>query len=151
MSLLKDATHALYYYSMQQQSLMKRMAPIVLRYSMAAVILWFSLQQFIHPDMWVAYVPDSAVNLTGFSAPLLVYANATFELIFGMFLIFGIYTRISAVFLALHLLDIMWVVGYGEIGVRDFGLALALMSVALNGADMLCAEYKEAQSLPVIQ
>lgn len=118
---------------------------------MAAVILWFSLQQFMHPDMWVAYVPDSAVNLTGLPAQLLVYANATFELIFGMFLVLGIYTRVSAVLLALHLLDIMWVVGYGEIGVRDFGLSLALITVALNGADMLCAEYKEPQSLPVTQ
>lgn len=118
---------------------------------MAAVILWFSLQQYMHPDMWTAYVPDSATSLTGLSAVLLVYGNATFELIFGMFLIFGIYTRVSAVLLAVHLLDIMWIVGYGEIGVRDFGLSLALITVALNGADMLCAEYKEPQSLPVVQ
>lgn len=136
---------------MQQQSLAKRMAPVVLRYSMAAVVLWFSLQQFMHPDMWTAYVPDSATSLTGLSAVLLVYANATFELIFGAFLVFGIYTRVSAVLLALHLLDIMWIVGYGEIGVRDFGLSLALISVALNGADTLCAEYKEPQSLPGVQ
>lgn len=118
---------------------------------MAAVILWFSLQQFMHPDMWTAYVPDSAVSLTGLSAQVLVYGNAIFELIFGMFLVLGIYTRISAVLLAVHLLDIMWIVGYGEIGVRDFGLALALITVALNGADMLCAEYKEPQSLPAVQ
>lgn len=118
---------------------------------MAAVILWFSLQQFMHPDMWTAYVPDSATTITGFSAIALVYVNATFELIFGMFLVLGIYTRVSAVLLALHLLDIIWIVGYGEIGVRDFGLALALISVAMNGADMLCAEYKEEQSLPVVE
>lgn len=118
---------------------------------MAAVILWFSLQQFMHPDMWTAYVPDSATNITGLSAVALVYVNATFELIFGAFLVLGIYTRLSAVLLALHLLDIMWIVGYGEIGVRDFGLSLALISVAMNGADMWCAEYRASETLLVVQ
>ena len=29
----------------------------------------------------------------------------------------------------------MYVVGYGEIGVRDFGLALATLVVSMNGPD----------------
>ena len=118
-------------------------ASSILRYGMSAVILWFSVQQFIHTELWTAYVPDSAVAMTHLSAVTLVYFNAVFELVFGVLLVFGWQTRIAAVLLALHLFDIMYVVGYGEIGVRDFGLALATLVVAMNGPDIFCIQQKK--------
>jgi uncharacterized membrane protein YphA (DoxX/SURF4 family) len=121
---------------------MKKHAPIVLRYGMALVILWFSSQQFLDATAWTAYVPDSAVALSHISAIYFVYFNAIFELVFGLMLLVGWQTRIAAILLALHLFDIMYVVGYGEIGVRDFGLTIAVLSVFLNGSDMLCLDYK---------
>jgi uncharacterized membrane protein YphA (DoxX/SURF4 family) len=117
-------------------------APAVLRYGMAAVILWFSSQQFLHTDVWIAYIPDNVVTMTGMSAVKLVYINAVFELVFGLLMTFGFMTRISAFLLTIHLLDIMWVVGYGEIGVRDFGLAVATFAVFMNGPDNLCLDGK---------
>ena len=117
-------------------------SPILLRYGMTIVILWFSLQQFIHNDMWVAYIPDSVVNLTHISAITLVYFNAFFEAVFGMMLLLGWKTKWVALLLALHLFDIMYTVGYGEIGVRDFGLAIATLAIFMNGSDMLCLDYK---------
>ena len=59
------------------------------------------------------------------------------EGVLGLMLLFGWQTRIVALLLALHLFDIMYVVGYGEIGVRDFGLAVATLVVAMNGYDPL--------------
>lgn len=118
-------------------------APVLLRYAMSAVILWFGVQQFIDTQTWTAYVPDAAVSLTHMSATRLVYFNAGFELFFGLLLIFGLFTRISALLLALHLFDIMWVVGYGEIGVRDFGLAVATLVVSMNGPDIFCTQHKK--------
>jgi len=117
-------------------------APSVLRYGMAIVILWFSLAQFLNPSQWISYVPDSIVSMTGISAIVLVYFNAIFELIFGVLLAFGWQTRIVAFLLAAHLFDIMYVVGYGEIGVRDFGLAVATLVVFMNGADALSIQQK---------
>jgi uncharacterized membrane protein YphA (DoxX/SURF4 family) len=118
-------------------------APIVVRYGMSIVILWFALQQFLHPATWVAYVPDGAVSITHMSAMTLVYLNALFEATFGTLLLLGWYTRIVALLLALHLFDIMWIVGYGEIGVRDFGLAIATFSVFLSGHDRFCLDHEE--------
>ena len=117
-------------------------APSLLRYGMAAVILWFGLAQLTNTSQWTAYVPDSIVSMTGISAIVLVYFNAVFELVFGTLLLFGWQTRIVALLLALHLFDIMYVVGYGEIGVRDFGLAVATLVVSMNGSDMLCIKNK---------
>ena len=130
--------------------IVERYAPSVLRVGMALVILWFSSQQMMSPNNWGAYVPDSVVALTHLSAITLVWGNAIFELVFGLMLLFGWQTRIAAVLLALHLLDIMYVVGYGEIGVRDFGLAIATFVIAMNGPDVLAVEYKGGQPSPMV-
>jgi len=124
-------------------SFLELYAASILRYAMAAVILWFSVQQFLHNGQWTAYVPDSMVALMHLSANTLVFFNAAFELVFGIMLVFGWQTRLAALLLGLHLLDIMWVVGYGEIGVRDFGLAIATLVVFMNGPDLLCIQQKK--------
>ena len=126
---------------------LKTWAPAVLRYAMSAVILWFGFQQFLHPDVWTAYVPDSIVATTGVSAMVFVHINAVFEVLFGFLLLIGWQTRIVALLIGLHLLDIMYVVGYGEIGVRDFGLAMATLVVFMNGSDFLSVSYEK----PILQ
>ncbi len=118
--------------------LLELYAPGVLRIGMASVVLWFSIQQFLHNSVWTAYVPDSIISLTHMSAPTIVLLNAIFELVFGLAMMFGWYTRLASLLLALHLFDIMWVVGYGEIGVRDFGLAVGTLVVFMNGPDVFC-------------
>ena len=129
---------------------MKVYAPSVLRFGMVAVILWFSLQQFLHNGLYTTYIPDSIVAFTHLSANTIVVFNALFELIFGVLLAFGLQTRIVALLLALHLLDIMYVVGYGEIGVRDFGLAIATFTVFMNGPDILCLQKNRVTIAPKI-
>ncbi len=126
-------------------------AASVLRYSMSAVILWFSIQQFLHNGTWTAYIPDSIVSISHLSASTLVFFNASFELVFGLALVLGWQTRIAALLLALHLFDIMWVVGYGEIGVRDFGLAFGTLVIFMNGPDLLCVKPKKFNSIEVNQ
>jgi len=121
-------------------------SPSVLRYGMAAVILWFSLQQFINASAWTAFVPDSVVSLSHMNATTLVYFNALFELVFGVMFLFGWQTRLAALLLSLHLFDIMWAVGYSEIGVRDLGLAVATFVVFMNGPDTLCIQPKSESS-----
>jgi uncharacterized membrane protein YphA (DoxX/SURF4 family) len=112
-------------------------APVVLRYSMTGVFLWFGVIQLIDPSGFVAYVPDSVVGMTGMSGETLVICNAWFEIVFGGMLLFGFWIRLSAVLLSLHLFNIAFIVGYGETGVRDLGLAFATLVVGMNGADEL--------------
>jgi uncharacterized membrane protein YphA (DoxX/SURF4 family) len=120
---------------------LKLYAPSVLRYSMSLVILWFGTQQFINTSNWLGYVPQSIVTLTHITTVTLVHINGGVEIILGILLLFGIWTRWVALLLALHLLDIMYVVGYGEIAVRDFGLALATFVVFMNGPDVFSLDH----------
>jgi uncharacterized membrane protein YphA (DoxX/SURF4 family) len=121
---------------------LEKYASSVLRIGMGAVILWFSIEQFINTEYWTAYVPDFAVQISGLSATSLVYFNATFELVFTLMLLIGWKVRISALLLSLHLLEIAFTVGYGETAIRDFGLSLALFVVFMNGSDILSFENK---------
>jgi uncharacterized membrane protein YphA (DoxX/SURF4 family) len=121
----------------------EKYASSVLRLGMGAIVLWFSIEQFRNTGFWTAYVPDFATQITGLSATTLVYLNATFELIFTLMLIIGWKVRLSALLLSLHLIEIAISVGYSETAVRDFGLAIALFVVFMNGSDIISFENKK--------
>lgn len=112
---------------------MKSAAPVILRIGLALVFLWFGSQQLLHTAMWLGLIPKSLIAMTGFSAATFVHFNGAFEIVFGLCLFFGFFTRTVALLLALHMLDITFVVGYGATGTRDFGLSIAAISIFLYG------------------
>lgn len=116
----------------------KDIAPIVLRIGLSLVFLWFSYSQLTNPEMWTRLVPEYAVSLSGMTATTLVYANGIFELVFGLLLLAGLFVRVAALLLALHLVGIINSLGYGSMGVRDFGLCLATFAVFFFGNDKWC-------------
>jgi putative oxidoreductase len=111
----------------------KNLAPIVLRIGLSLVFIWFGYQQLAHVNAWMGFIPDWVLNVAPVSAETLVYFNGSFEVVFGLCLLFGFFIRISALLLALHMINITLTVGYDSIGVRDFGLAIASISMFLLG------------------
>ncbi len=118
-------------------------APVITRYGMSLVFLWFGFTQVMGPESWTSLIPEFITNITHLSALTFVYLNGGIEIVLGILLIIGIYTRISALILALHLLFITIDVGYNAIGIRDFGLTLATLSIFFNGPDFLSLENKK--------
>lgn len=114
---------------------MKCSAPTVVRVALSIVFLWFGSQQLLHTSMWTSLIPQEAMSLSGMSAELLVHLNGSFEIVFGLCMLLGFFTRISALLLGLHLLGIMFTIGYNSVGVRDFGLSFATLSTFLYGPD----------------
>jgi uncharacterized membrane protein YphA (DoxX/SURF4 family) len=119
---------------------MHKFAPAVLRIGMALVFLWFGTQQIFFTDMWTSLIPQWIMNLSGMSAVTLVHFNGAFEIVFGICLLAGYFTQVTALFLALHMFHIAFTVGYSSIGIRDIGLAIATTSVFLHGADFWCID-----------
>ena len=101
---------------------------------MALVVLWFGVQQLLNPALWTGYLPAWTGSLP-LSAITFVLLNGWLECTLGLLLIAGFYTRAAAFILSLHLYGIALTLGYGAIGVRDFGLATALLSVFFYGKD----------------
>ena len=119
---------------------MRKAAPVVLRIGMSLVFLWFGWQQLSDTALWTSIIPPFYTDLTGMSATTFVLINGWFEVIFGSLLLVGVFTKITAFFLALHMLHVTFTVGYNGIGVRDFGLATGMISVFLQGADSWCLD-----------
>lgn len=110
-----------------------RIGIIVLRLGLAAVFIWFGSSQLLSPSEWVGWVPKWAENLSRLSAEKIVFINGIFELVLGLLLVLGFKVRLAASFLALHLAVITFDIGWNEIGVRDFGLTLSTLALAIMG------------------
>ena len=110
---------------------MKKYATLVLRVGLAAVLFWFAVNQLISPDDWSGLVPE---YLSFIDPTTVIYANAVFELILGITIIIGLFTRIFALLFGLHLIPIIISLGYGPSAARDVGLMLAAFSLALSGS-----------------
>lgn len=113
-------------------SKLRKFAPLVLRAGVALVFLWFGYQQITDPGSWAQMIPAWYVKTFDLSAYTLVLINAWFEIIMGVLLLLGFRIKIVALLLALHLFHITYIVGYNGIGVRDFGLAMATLSIFLS-------------------
>ncbi|HIH38636.1 DoxX family membrane protein [Candidatus Woesearchaeota archaeon] len=128
-----------------------RYAPVVLRIALSLLFLWFGISQLVNPESFLGYIPDWMYthgaemthshplqmmhNIPKPSVHVLIMGNGLFETVFGTLLLLGLFTRISAILLSLHLFIIAIGMGYNDITVRDLALAFASISVALYGPD----------------
>lgn len=119
---------------------MKFSSAILLRWSLVALFVWFGFQQLVSPSDWVGFLPE----WTGYfpiPGEMLVQLNGLFELILATLLFIGVYTRVSAALLGVHLLGIAITAG-GAIGVRDAALAMATIALALSEPDQWTLDAK---------
>jgi len=119
---------------------LKCYAPIIVRIGLSLVVLWFGINQLIRPDYFIGYLPTFLFESS--YATIFIILNGLFEIILGAFLIAGLFTRIAAIILAIHLFFIAISLGYNENAIRDLGLTLALFSIFLAGEDQWCISHK---------
>lgn len=106
----------------------------ILRLALAFVFLWFGFSQLSNAAAWTGYVPAWATSIM--SAGTLVLMNGLLEVILGMLLAFNIFSKYVALLLSVHLFVIAASMGFTAIGVRDFGLSLATLSIFFLGSEM---------------
>jgi uncharacterized membrane protein YphA (DoxX/SURF4 family) len=116
-------------------------ASVVVRIGISLVFLWFGLNQLFNSSSFLGWLPQWAYNFQ--IKPLtLILLNGLFETSLAILLLLGLFTRASALLLSLHLLPIIFGVGYNDIGVRDFGLLVATFSIFLHGPDIWSLDRK---------
>lgn len=116
---------------------------IFLRIVMALIFLYFGFLQIFNTSAWAGFVPSFATKFF-FSANNIVIFNGTVEIILGIFLIMGLYTRFSAFVLSIHLFFIAISMGITPLAVRDIGLSISTFIIFLNGTDSYCIDRKFA-------
>ncbi len=133
-------------------------APPFLRIGLALVFLWFGISQLVNPVSFMGYVPQFLYphqagmmhehplqmmhDIPHPTLHALIMGNGLLETVLGLLLLTGLFTRVSALILSLHLFGIMLGLGYNDLAVRDFGLALATLSVFLHGPDAWTLDSK---------
>jgi uncharacterized membrane protein YphA (DoxX/SURF4 family) len=132
---------------------MKGAAPAVLRIGLALVFLWFGYMQLTNTGAWTGLIPTWVTGMSGLEASTLVLFNGSFEIVFGLCLFFGFFTWITSLLLALHMvhifLTILMAQGLNGIAIRDFGLAIAAITLfMLNDRifsidNWLCTRYEQ--------
>lgn len=114
----------------------KSYAQPLARYGIGIVFLLFGIIQFTNVSSWSPLIPDF---LTYFMSKntILIFISI-FNFCIGTLLILGTYVRIASFLGALHLIGVIFVLGFNPIAVRDFGLLLVTISILFNGPDPLC-------------
>ena len=121
---------------------------ILLRFGTGIVFLWFGIAQIRDPSFGMAYLPEivytigDAIDLANFDRTF-VMLHGVFEVGLASALIVGIFTRLSALLLAAQLLLIVvtvYTLAGPEMAVRDFGVLVATLSIAINGPDRMAAD-----------
>jgi len=124
----------------------KNYATVLIRVSLALVLLWFGIDQIANTENWFGYIPHWLTSNLSSSLSTFIILNGIFEIIIGVLLLIGFYTRIIAFIAALHLLSITIAVGYNDIAVRDLGLTLMAVSLIFSGAGVLSLDSKKLKN-----
>lgn len=120
-------------------------APIVIRIGLSLVFLWFGLNQIFDGSSFLGWLPQWVHSLPIEPLTLILF-NGIFETLFGVLLLIGLFTRISALVLGIHLLGIAVSLGYNDVAIRDFGLAAAVFAIFLHGHDKWSLDRKVKNS-----
>ncbi len=108
-------------------------SPLVLRLGVAFVFIWFGWSGISNTDMWTSLVPTWALAIA--PATTLVWLHGMFELIFGLLLFAGIWTRGVAFFLLLSLIQTLTLLSWGPVMVRDIAIMIVLLAVVMRKWD----------------
>ena len=119
----------------------KNLAPAILRWALAGVFIWFGFSQIINPNHFAAYLPEF-IFFSDY-VELVLWINGSFDIVFGILLGLGIWTRPVAGLLGLHILAITIKMGYTDIAIRNWGLFFAMVSIFINGEDDYCLRRKK--------
>lgn len=107
--------------------------PLVMRFSLGFVLLWFGISEIMNPIYWSGYIPPLVASLLPFNVNLFVQMHGAVLVLLALSLVFKFYIRYAGL-LALGVLlsiisGLIMIDGFNEIVVRDiglFGLALAI-------------------------
>jgi uncharacterized membrane protein YphA (DoxX/SURF4 family) len=120
---------------------------LILRIGLGLVFLYFGLSQIINPERWIDLLPEFINNLGFYINDILkaklILLNGVFDLLIGLSLILGIFVKITSVLAFLHLISIsLFSLGFNPSGIRDFGLAISVLSLFFTDDDKFSLDYK---------
>jgi len=114
----------------------------IIRIGIALIFIWFGIDKFINPFIWIAWVPKWILSVVPFSNFTFIYLQGVVQLLLGLLLLFGLFLRKAAVITTLFMIGIIIVVGFNDIAVRDFAiLTIAVALILAKNHPLTLDEY----------
>ena len=109
----------------------KHLTNLLLTAGLVLVFGWFGIDKFNNGFLWVGFLPGWMDGFAGLSKNLWIQIVGAVEILLALLLLIPVrrVRQAGALLIALHLVAILWQVGWNDVGVRDIGLLF--MSVAL--------------------
>ncbi len=92
---------------------------------------YFGIDKFVHPQLWIGWLPDWMSGLLGFSLNGWLSIIGFLEILFALMLLIPVRAirQAGAVLCALHLVGVLTQTGWNDIAVRDIGLLLMCLGL----------------------
>ena len=123
-------------------NLPKSLSTLILRLGIGIVFLFFGVDKFIHPEVWINWVSPRLLYYFPFPQEVFIYLDGGLESVIGVMLILGFYTRIFALIASLLIVGILATVGVTDVTVRDIAILAGALSLVLTGSDKLSVDNK---------
>lgn len=109
----------------------KRTPVWILAGGLAFVFLYFGIDKFIHPLIWIGWIPKWMDGFAGASQETWLRIVGVIEIIAGAALVFPLrlVQRFAAALAGIQIIGVLTQTGWNDIAVRDIGLLT--MAVAL--------------------
>lgn len=100
-----------------------------------AFVFWnFGIDKFIHPEIWIGWMPLWMDGLMGLPRETWLSIVGASETFFAILLLIPVrkVRMAGAILVAVHLAVILTQVGWNDIGVRDIGLMMSALALAFG-------------------
>ena len=105
----------------------KQLAKYLLIGALVFVFGWFGLDKLRNPILWSGFLPLGMDGLFQVGNDTWIVVIGILELLFAFLLLIPVrrVRQVAATLMVLHLVGILWQVGWNDIGVRDIGLLIS--------------------------
>ncbi|MDP3770786.1 MAG: DoxX family membrane protein [bacterium] len=106
---------------------------LLLRLGLGIEFVIFGYGKLTDLASWIGFVPPWMSPLLPMSTSAFLQAVGVVELVLGVLLIVGLWTRVIAALAALHLLGVLIALGYNDLAVRDFVAFMSALALTALG------------------
>ncbi len=105
----------------------KQLAKYLLIGALVFVFGWFGLDKLRNPILWSGFLPLWMDGLFQVGSDSWVIVIGLLEMLFALLLLIPIrrVRQVATLLMTLHLVGILWQVGWNDVGVRDIGLLIS--------------------------
>ena len=103
----------------------------LIRLGAALNMVPFGIHQMVNPEVWEKYLPEAIKKMSPLSPSAQMRLHALGNIVFGLFLLSGLYPLVAAWVALIWYLTILPFAFWKDwtVGVRDLGITLALVSL----------------------